>query len=47
MKKENPYKLIWYQVGWSKLKIEKNNTKYWEWEMIHNGFIPSNSKKNC
>jgi len=36
-KKPNPYKLIWYRQGWSKTRIEKNNAKYWEFEIEHNG----------
>lgn len=36
-KKPNPYVLIWYRQGWSKTRIEKNNAKYWEFEIEHNG----------
>lgn len=36
-KKPNPYELIWYRQGWSKTRIEKNNAKYWEFEIEHNG----------
>jgi len=36
--KANPYILFWYRAGWSKTKTEKNNAKYWEWEIMHNGF---------
>lgn len=39
-KKQNPYTLLWYRKGWSENKVKKNNSKYWEWEMIHNGFKP-------
>ena len=35
-KKLNPYELIWYIQGWSKTRIEKNNAKYWEFEIEHN-----------
>ena len=34
----NPYMLIWYRSDWSMTKIKKNNTNYWEWEIVHNGF---------
>ena len=34
----NPYQLVWYRSDWSKSKTEKNNAKYWEWEIMHNGF---------
>lgn len=34
--KTNPYNLIWYREGWSKKRIEKNNAKYWEWEIKNN-----------
>lgn len=37
-RKPNPYKLVWYRADWSKTKTEKNNAKYWEWEIVHNGF---------
>jgi hypothetical protein len=36
--KVNPYTLVWYRADWSKTKTEKNNAKYWEWEIMHNGF---------
>ena len=39
-KSKNPYNLIWYKEGWSKTRTEKNNTKYWLWEMEFNGFKP-------
>lgn len=35
---KNPYTLVWYRAGWSKAKTQKNNLKYWEWEILHNGF---------
>lgn len=34
----NPYQLVWYRSDWSESKTEKNNAKYWEWEIMHNGF---------
>jgi hypothetical protein len=42
---KNPYQLIWYKQGWSEQRIKKNNTKYWEWEIKYNNFVPSNTKK--
>lgn len=45
-KKTNPYQLVWYRADWSDAKVKKNNTKYWEWEMKYNNFVPSNSRKN-
>jgi hypothetical protein len=36
--KANPYALVWYRADWSKTKTEKNNAKYWEWEIMYNGF---------
>ena len=36
-RKPNPYQLIWYKKGWSKTRIEKNNAKYWQFEIEHNG----------
>jgi len=36
-KKPNPYELIWYRQGWSKTRIEKNNAKYWQFEIEENG----------
>lgn len=39
-KKKNPYMLIWYRKGWSENKIARNNKKYWQWEIDHNGFRP-------
>ena len=36
--KVNLYTLVWYRADWSKTKTEKNNAKYWEWEMMYNGF---------
>jgi hypothetical protein len=43
---KNPYQLIWYKQGWSQKKIKKNNSKYWEWEIKKNNFVPPNTKKN-
>ena len=37
-RKPNPYQLIWYKQGWSTNRVKKNNSKYWEWEIVHNGF---------
>ena len=37
-RKPNPYQLIWYKQGWSENRVRKNNLKYWEWEIVHNGF---------
>ena len=37
-RKSNPYQLIWYKQGWSENRVRKNNSKYWEWEIVHNGF---------
>jgi len=39
-KKQNPYMLLWYKQGWSEKRIAMNNTKYWQWEIDHNGFDP-------
>jgi len=36
--KPNPYQLVWYKQGWSENRVRKNNSKYWEWEIVHNGF---------
>ena len=36
-RKPNPYQLVWYKQGWSKTRTEKNNAKYWEFEIEHNG----------
>lgn len=36
--KANPYTLVWYRADWDKMKTEKNNAKYWEWEIMYNGF---------
>ncbi len=46
VKEKNPYELVWYREGWPEKKIKKNNTKYWEWEIKYNNFIPSNTKKD-
>ncbi len=37
-RKPNPYQLVWYKQGWSENRVRKNNSKYWEWEIVHNGF---------
>ena len=39
-RKPNPYMLLWYKQGWSENKIARNNQKYWQWEIDHNGFRP-------
>jgi hypothetical protein len=39
-KKQNPYMLLWYKQGWSEKRIAINNSKYWQWEIEHNGFRP-------
>lgn len=36
-RKPNPYQLVWYKKGWSKTRTEKNNAKYWQFEIEHNG----------
>lgn len=36
-RKTNPYELIWYKQGWSKNKVARNNWKYYEFEIKHNG----------
>lgn len=36
-RKPNPYELVWYKQGWSKTRTEKNNAKYWQFEIEHNG----------
>lgn len=36
-RKPNPYELVWYKQGWSKTRTEKNNAKYWKFEIEHNG----------
>lgn len=35
--KKNPYTLVFYRSDWSEGKTRRNNTKYWEWEIKHNG----------
>lgn len=37
-KQNNPYMLLWYKQGWSENLIAANNTRYWQWEIDHNGF---------
>ena len=34
--KKNPYQLVWYKASWSKTRTEKNNAKYWQFEIEHN-----------
>lgn len=36
-KKPNPYRLICYRQGWIETRIAKNNAKYWDFEIEHNG----------
>ena len=36
-RKPNPYQLTWYKQGWSKTRTKKNNAKYWQFEIEHNG----------
>jgi hypothetical protein len=36
-RKPNPYQLVWYNTKWSKKRTEKNNAKYWKFEIEHNG----------
>lgn len=36
--KSNPYSLVWYRSDWSKSRTAKNNARYWQWEIVHNGF---------
>jgi hypothetical protein len=36
-RKPNPYQLVCYKQGWSENRVRKNNSKYWEWEIVHNG----------
>lgn len=38
---KNPYQLTHYKQGWSKTRTEKNNKKYWLWEILHNNFRPN------
>lgn len=35
--KQNPYKLVCWRADWSEAKTNRNNSKYWEWEVKHNG----------
>jgi len=35
-RKPNPYQLVWYNAKWSKTRTEKNNDKYWQFEIEHN-----------
>lgn len=36
-RKPNPYQLVYYKQGWSKTRTEKNNSKFWQFEIEHNG----------
>jgi len=36
--KSNPYSLVWYRSDWSESRTAKNNARYWQWEIEHNGF---------
>ena len=36
-RKKNPFQLIYYKHNWSKTRTEKNNGKYWQWEIENNG----------
>jgi len=36
-RKANPYELIWYKQGWSENKVARNNWKFYEFEIKHNG----------
>ena len=33
----NPYKLVYWRPDWSESKTKRNNTKYWQFEIKHNG----------
>lgn len=37
-RKPNPYQLVYWRSDWSESKTSRNNAKYWEWEIKHNGF---------
>lgn len=39
-KSKNPYELIYYKQEWSAKRTRKNNDKFWEWEILNNGFKP-------
>lgn len=43
--KTNPFALIWYNSKMTQKQVEKNNMRYWKWEIKYNGFVPPNSKK--
>ena len=36
-RKLNPYQLVYWRSDWSESKTRRNNTKYWEFEIQHNG----------
>jgi len=36
-RKPNPYQLVYWRSDWSESKTRRNNTKYWEFEIEHNG----------
>lgn len=35
-RKPNPHHLVYYKQGWSKKRIEENNTKFWLFEIKYN-----------
>lgn len=37
IRKPNPYTLVYWRSNWSKNKTLRNNTRYWEFEVKHNG----------
>jgi hypothetical protein len=36
-RKPNPYQLVYWRSDWSESKTRRNNAKYWEFEIEHNG----------
>ena len=36
-RKPNPYQLVYWRSDWTESKTRRNNTKYWEFEIEHNG----------
>ena len=36
-RKPNPYQLVYWRSDWSESKTRRNNTKYWKFEIEHNG----------
>ena len=36
-RKSNPYQLVYWRSDWSESKTRRNNAKYWEFEIEHNG----------